>query len=498
MKATLIGAGPGDVELLTLKGLNRLKDADVVLYDRLVSKEILALIPKTAEKIDVGKKVNSHPVPQNEINNLILEKCKENKNVVRLKGGDAFVFGRGGEELELLSEHDVPFEVIPGITSAISAGTYAGIPVTHRDFTSSFHVITGHLKENGKLNIDFKSLVKIKGTLIFMMSVSSIEEICNGCLLAGMKKDMPAAIIENATTVIQRKFIGTLETLPNIALQNNITSPSVIIIGNVCELSEKLDWFSNRKKVIVTKGKTNNSVLAKKLKSLNCTVIEMPTIKISKLLHNNEELNISLNNIKDYSWILFTSAVAVNLFFDHLIELNIDIRKLHHLKIGVVGSETKKEILKRGLTVDYVPTDYNGVSLAKGLIKLITPTEKLLILRSKIGSEDILNTFKDNNIDFDNVAIYNTTTETESNKATIQLLKNGQIDYVTFTSSSTVKGFVDLCSTLENFNFNKINGICIGTQTANTARTYGINVFISQQSTIDSIVKKVKELITND
>ncbi|MDR2117792.1 MAG: uroporphyrinogen-III C-methyltransferase [Planctomycetaceae bacterium] len=240
MKVTLIGAGPGDAELMTIKGLNRLKEADVVLYDRLVGEDIISMIPDTVEKICVGKHAGKHPISQDEIASLLISKAKLGLHVVRLKGGDPFVFGRGGEELEILHKNNIPFEVIPGISSSIAAGIYAGIPLTHRDYSSSLHIVTGHAKKNGELDIDFKRLAGLNGTLIILMGIASLKKICTGFLEAGMDGQIPAAIIENATLKTQRKFVGTLETLFELSQQNHVVSPSVVIIGTVCALSEKL------------------------------------------------------------------------------------------------------------------------------------------------------------------------------------------------------------------------------------------------------------------
>ena len=310
MKVTLVGAGPGDKGLLTLKGFDRIQNADVVLYDRHVGNEILALIPETAEAIDVGKNAGNHPVPQSEINKLLLENAKKDKNVVRLKGGDPFVFGRGGEELEFLYEHDIPFEVVPGVTSAIAGAAFAGIPVTHRDHVSSFHVVTGHGKENTTANIDFSSLVKAGGTLIFMMSVSQAESLCTGLTGAGMDENMPAAVIENATQNKQRKFIGTLGTLPGIILESSVKSPAVIIVGAVCKLSEKLDWFSKRplfgRHVIVPRVTPGESKLSSGLRELGCHVTELKCAKIEPLTGIDSGLDKALGRLDEFSWLIFT------------------------------------------------------------------------------------------------------------------------------------------------------------------------------------------------
>ena len=498
-KITLIGAGPGDSGLMTLKGLKKLKEADVVLYDRLVGDDIISMIPESAEKIDVGKNAGNHPIPQHEINELLLRKAQRGFNVVRLKGGDPFVFGRGGEELELPAENKIDFEVVPGISSSVAGGTYAGIPVTHRDFTSSVHIITGHARENKGLSIDYESLVKLNGTLVFMMGVSNMRDICDGLINAGMERTVPAAVVENATTFSQRKFVGDIETLYDIAKKNNVVSPSVIIVGKVCSLSDKLDWFSKKplfgKKVIVTRARTSASVLSEQLKELGCYVLETPCIRIVPLLQNtqnNVELTNAIENIKNYSWLVFTSGTGVDLFFDYLSDINFDIRKLHHIKFAAVGSETKRTIQKRGIFVDYTPEQYNGRELAKGLLSQIQKDEKILIARAKTGSEEILEIFTNNGIDFENIALYDTLYETGQYDNVAEMIANNQIDYVTFTSSSTVEGFV---KTFPDIDLKNINGLCIGEQTVETAKKYGIQTIMSEKATISSMIEKLKEAL---
>lgn len=493
MKVTLVGAGPYDRDLITVKGLKALKNAEVVLYDRLIGEEIINLIPKDAEKINVGKNANNHLIPQEEINKLLLEKAQKGLNVVRLKGGDPYVFGRGGEEVEFLADNNIEFEVIPGISSAISGGCYAGIPVTHRDCASSIHIITGHSKKNEPLNIDFESLVKLKGTLIFLMSVKTLEDICLGLLRAGIKSDMPAAIVENATSSKQRKFIGTVETLLKISKENNIVSPSLIIVGEVCKYSDELDWFSKKPlhnlKILVTRAKSNESKLVDGLKELGADAIEFPCIKLQENILNNLSLDNSIENINTYSWLVFTSPQGVNIFFKYLEGRRIDIRKLSHLKIGAVGKETEKELIKRGIFADFIPKEFNGYELGKGLVNLIHNHEKVLLLRANIGSEDILEVFKENNILYDNVSIYNTEYENEDGNFIGEKIANGEIDYVTFTSASTVKGFVN---SIKNLDFKSINGICIGEKTAEKAREYGIKTYISKEATIKSMIEFIK------
>ncbi|MDR2924306.1 MAG: uroporphyrinogen-III C-methyltransferase, partial [Treponema sp.] len=337
MKVTIVGAGPGGRGLLTLKGAQSIQNADIVLYDRLVGEEILSMIPQDAEKIDVGKNAGNHPVPQEAINNLLLEKARQGRNVVRLKGGDPFVFGRGGEELELLADNGIPFEVVPGVTSAIAGAAYAGIPVTHRDYSSSVHILTGHAKNNEKQNIDYKALVKLNGTLLFMMGVAAIGEICENCIAGGMDAQMPAAIVENATANSMRKFLGTVGTLESVARENNVRSPSVIIIGKVCGFSERFDWFANGletrlplrgKRAVIVVVKPGTSKLSNMLTELGCNVTELRCFRIVPLTSAACMTGETLKKINEYSWLVFTSGFGVNIFFDYLIESRFDIRKL--------------------------------------------------------------------------------------------------------------------------------------------------------------------------
>ncbi|MCL2046071.1 MAG: uroporphyrinogen-III C-methyltransferase [Oscillospiraceae bacterium] len=489
MLVTLVGAGPGDKGLLTLKGAQRILEADVILHDRFVGPEIMAMLPESAEIIDVGKYVGNHPVPQEEINKMLVEKAKEGKNVVRLKGGDPFVFGRGGEELELLVENNIPFEVVPGVTSAISGPAYAGIPVTHRDYASSFHIITGHARNNEPTNIDFEALVRTGGTLVFLMGVSSLKSICEGCISAGMDKDMPAAVVENATYNNQRKFVGTVSTLPSIAEENSVVSPSLIIVGKVCELSMDYDWISGRplhgKSIIVARASPGTSRLSDNLRELGAQVFEMPSPKIVPLTEVGSDIRMAIEEIDSFSWLVFTSAVGVNTFFDCISEMGLDIRELHHLNTACVGAETARELKKRGINSDYNPDEYNGVALAQGLSELVNDGDKLLITRAKDGAEDLTKLLTDAKIQFEDVAIYDK--ELKLKEVVIP-----ETQYAAFTSSSAVQWF---SASIKEVDLSKIKAICIGKSTAEKAMSYGMETIISEKASIDSLVTTIKELL---
>ncbi len=488
-KVYLIGAGPGDAGLLTVRGAEIIQSAETAVYDRLVGKDILKLIPETAELINVGKNAGNHPVPQHEINKILLEKALEGKTVVRIKGGDSFVFGRGGEELELLEQNGIEFEVVPGITSSLSAPAYAGIPVTHRDYCSSVHIITGHSKENKPLNIDFESLVKLNGTLIFMMSVSTLGQIAEGLINAGMDKDMPAAIIENGTRPEQRKFVSTISDIADVAEQNKVISPAVFAVGKVCGLSERFDWFSKLPlkgvKIAVTRAANNASKLSRKLAELGADITEYPCISIKPI---KTDVVLPLENSNS---IIFTSANGVEQFFNQLFECNKDIRALYNKKIYCVGSQTAKSLKQYGIIADFVPTVYDGYHLATELIEnnIIEPNEKILIVKPVNTSGELTEVFDKNNVKYEQLTVYETE-YTDNPDIDIHAC-----DYFTFTSASCVNSFIESAGkryTKEDFK--QIKAVCIGNQTAAAAEQYGMQIFIANEASLDSMAEKLIEL----
>ena len=487
-KVWLVGAGPSDEGLFTLKGKHVLEQADVVVYDQLVGDGIMRMIPANAECIDVGKQAGNHKVVQERINEILLEKAQKGKRVVRLKGGDPFLFGRGGEELELLCEHNIPFEIVPGITSAISVPAYAGIPVTHRDFTSSLHIITGHKKKGCNEPIDYKSLVALGDvTLVFLMSVGALSEISKGLIEAGMDSNMPAAILEKGTRYNQRKVVATIETLPEEARKNNIGTPGIIVVGKVCSLSEQFSWAEKRplggRRIIITRPRRKSAKLKGMLYDLGAEVVELPSIK-TVAIKNNEVLYEAINNIKKYNWIAFTSEAAVEIFFDTLLEKKVDIRKLVDIKFAVVGPATKKAVEKRGLFTDYMPEEYYGESMAHGLAKHISKDDKIIVCVPREIDSQLCNNLKEYENQMNIVPLYDI--EYEKNNS----LKINDSDYVVFTSASSVRGFVN---SVEGLDYNSVNAICIGKMTAKEASNYGMKISISNEATIESLVECVIE-----
>lgn len=490
----LVGAGPGDGGLLTVRGMDYLKKAEVVVYDRLVSEDILELIPADAKKIDVGKESGNHPVVQEEINRILFHEASTGKLVVRLKGGDPFVFGRGGEELELLETNGIPFEVVPGITSAVAAPAFAGIPVTHRDFCSSVHIVTGHQKKNQELSINFQALVSAGGTLVFLMGFSSLKQILEGLLSAGMDKAMPAAIIENGTRPGQRKVVGTIENLYDRAVEQGIKSPAVIIVGEVCRLSARFDWFSKREltgvKVIVTRPKSSGGTLSAKLKELGAEVLEYPCIEVHEI-ENNDHLERALKDIKEYSWIVFTSKNGVEILFNYLKRYKKDFRVMANQKFAAIGSQTAETLAAYGIIADYTPEIFDGRHLAEGLCKIAEPNEKILLLRALKGSIEITDILKEKGRIFDDIPVYETKFINDGNRRIETLINDNAGIYVTFTSASTVEGFV---KSITGSDMGGITGICIGNQTSRVAEEYGIKYVTADTATIDSMIRKIIEV----
>lgn len=482
-KVYLVGAGPGDKDLLTVKAVRLLGEADVIVYDRLVSESIMDLIPNDTELIDVGKNVGNHPVPQHEINQILLREAQAGKTVVRLKGGDPFVFGRGGEELELLAENHIPFEVVPGITSSISVPAYAGIPVTHRDFCSSLHIITGHARAGAELAIDFEALVRLNGTLIFMMSVSTAGRIAAGLMAAGMEADMPCAVIENGTYPKQRKFISDLEHIEEVLKENQVKSPAVIAVGRVCSLSDQFDWFSGRplsgKRIIVTQPQSKASRLDAKLWAMGAQTRLYPCIRTSFIRPIDPDF-------EGYDTLVFTSTEGVRSFFSWLMEQGKDARAVAGKKLACIGSGTAAALKEYGLLADFVPSIYDGRHLGKEMTAsgFITTDSRVILLRAKIGTQELTEELDKAGIEYLDYPVYETS---YVDHPEIEDLDSW--DYVTFTSKSCVDGFV---KTQKRESFAGVKALCIGTQTASEAAKFGFDTVISDMATIDSMVEKVR------
>lgn len=485
-KVTLVGAGPGDPGLLTVKGLNALTQAEVVVYDRLVSPAVLELIPPRARRIDVGKKADHHPVPQARINQILLEEALAGHNVVRLKGGDPFLFGRGGEELQTLAQAGVPFAEIPGVTSAIAAAAYGGIPVTHRDYASSLHIITGHAREGAPLDIDFEALVRTKGTLVFLMGVTAMPAIVRGLLDAGMAGTTPAAMVERGTLPGQRRCGATLKTLPAKAAEMGIHSPALIIVGGVCGLAPELDWFGrlplHGKRILVTRPKERVGTLSDKLRELGAETVAFPCIRTEPILPCPAMKN-AVKNLPVYKWLGFTSAAGVEAFWSCLRGMGKDARALGSVRLAAIGPATGQALEAHGLTADLIPEVYDAAHMGKALAA--SAEGGVLLLRAEEGSPALTDALAEAGAVYEDVAVYRTIYDNPRATELREELEAGLFDYVTFTSASTVKGFVSAVGA--DADFSRFTGLCIGEQTAKEAEKYHIPVKIAKKATINDL-----------
>lgn len=494
-KVYLVGAGPGDPDLLTLKAKKVLEEADVIIYDYLANKRFLDLCKENSEKIYVGKKGGSHTLPQEKINELLVKKAKEGKVVVRLKGGDPFLFGRGGEEVEALVEENIPFEVIPGITSAIAVPAYAGIPVTHRNYTSTLAIITGHEAEGKEESkIDFSALAKI-GTLVFLMGVKNLPNIIKRLIEEGKPPNTPSAVIQWGTLPEQKTAVGTLENIVEKVKEKGITAPAIIIIGEVVKLREKFNWFETKplfgKKMIITRTRESASKLIEKLEELGAICYEIPTIKIEPIL--NKKIFQVIDNLSKYDWIIFTSENGVKLFLKALQERRKDLRAFGKAKIAVIGKATKAALEKFGIIPDLMP---EKEFTQEGLVSLFSEIEIkdrfILIPRAKEAREVLPEKLKEFGAKVEVLPIYETKICEESREKLENVLKNG-VDLITFTSSSTVKNFFKLLGETKKNYLKNVIFASIGPITSKTLREFGFKPHIeAEEYTIDGLVKAIK------
>ena len=494
----MVGAGPGDPGLLTVKGLRALSQAEVVVYDRLVSPAVLELIPPTARRIDVGKKADHHPVPQGRINQILLEEARAGHNVVRLKGGDPFLFGRGGEELQTLAQAGVAFAEVPGVTSAIAAAAYGGIPVTHRDYASSLHIITGHAREGAPLDIDFEALARTKGTLVFLMGVTAMPAIVRGLLDAGMAGTTPAAMVERGTLPGQRRCGATLETLPTRAAEMDIHSPALIIVGGVCALAPELNWFErlplHGKRILVTRPQERAGTLSDKLRELGAEVTAFPCIRTEPILPC-PEMEKALSRLSQYEWLGFTSAAGVEAFWSCLRRMGRDARALGGVKLAAIGPATGHALESHGLTADLIPEVYDAAHMGGALAQ--AAKGRVLLLRAEESSPALTDALARARVDYDGFAVYRTLYDNPCAPALREALEAGRFDYVTFTSASTVKGFI--ASIGPEADCSRFTGLCIGEQTAGEARKYGIHTAVAEIAAIDALVElAVRKTIEKD
>ena len=545
-KVWLVGAGPGDLGLFTIKGLEVLQKAEVVVYDALIGDAVLTLIPDRAEKINVGKRAGNHRMTQEQINLTLLEQAQAGKRVVRLKGGDPFLFGRGGEELELLAEKDIPFEIVPGVTSAFAVPAYNGIPITHRDFTSSVHIITGHrrssanthsvgraeasrnmntagsagsLSDSDGLGIDYEALVRTKGTLIFLMGLSTLPVIMRGLLDAGISPDTPAAVLERGTTAGQRSVLATVSTLEEETDRARIKAPAIIVVGEVCCLAESFAWAEKRplagRKILLTRPKELISEMAGRLRRMGAEVLEMPAIETVPIQPNPALEDCFQKDPKGAAyaqktagridWMVFTSPTGVRIFMDWFLP-DHDIRDLAGIRIAAIGEGSAKKLRQYGIRCDFVPTVYDGETLGRELAQEIRQEReahndlpvpvRVLIPRAAIGSRELVEELeKAGDIEILDIPTYTTEYVTKSIVDAREQIENGEIHYAVFTSASTVRGF---SAVMEGADLSRIKAVCIGRQTRAAAQSQGMETRMAEKATLDALLDAVVRCAAED
>jgi uroporphyrinogen III methyltransferase/synthase len=445
-KVYLVGAGPGDPGLITVKGLECLRRADVVIYDRLVDDSLLEEASPDAEKIYVGKGRGCHALEQKEINLLLISKARESKTVVRLKGGDPFVLGRGGEEAEVLAANDIPFEVVPGVSSVYAVPAYAGIPVTHRRLASSFTVVTGHEDpEKGESSIAWDRISTGSDTLVFLMGMGNLAHIVNKLIQNGRLPATPVAVISQGTSPGQRTLVGTLKDIGSRAQKEGFEPPAVIVVGEVVKLREQIRWFDKLplfgKRVLVTRAEHQTKELSQLLLERGAVPVEMPVIKISPP-GTWKELDQAIMNLKRYDWIIFTSVNAVEIFWKRLQSKKLDARQFAGTKIGAIGPATAGALEAKGLHADYIPKTYTSQGFLAGLKKQDVVGRRVLLPRADIAGNELSEGLTKLGAKVYQVTAYRTATVTSSVSQAKQMLLSGEIDVITFTSASTVNGLL--------------------------------------------------------
>jgi len=491
-KVYIVGAGPGSSQLISIRGSQILRQADCVIYDRLIGKELLNFVSEKAELVYVGKEHTEHGSKQEDINRLIIEKAGTHKTVVRLKGGDPMIFGRATEELKCLADNNIDFEIIPGITAASAAAAYAGIVLTDRNTASAVTFITGQTAEGKEIDIDFKSLVQLNGTIVFYMAVKNMDKICQSLISAGLAANTNAVVVADASLPGQKIVKGEVSDIAEKCAQKNIEPPAVMIIGKTC-----FSWFEklplSGKKVLVTRDKAGNADFASRLAARGAEAVEYPAFEIRDLTDAPEFKQI-MGEIKNFDWVFFTSATGVGLFFEAISRLNRDSRIFADAKIACIGSETANALSDFGIKADFVPKVFTSDELAKSFIKKYKPVcKKVLLLRSALADSQLAEKLESAGAKIKAVAIYTA----EKNKAgpseIIERLKKDAIDWITFASGFAVECFFADFSAEDINKETKIASI--GPATSGTLKKFGITPAVeAKEHTIDGLIEAMEEV----
>ena len=496
-KVYLIGAGPGDDELITRKAYRLIREADVVIYDSLAADSLLNEVREDAELIYAGKRSSYHHLKQYETNELLIMLAREGKTVVRLKGGDPFVFGRGGEEGEELYQAGIDFEVVPGVSSAYAVPSYCGIPVTHREYASSFHVITGHEGDHkqGHKVLDYATLAKEEGTLIFLMGLKNLPNIVEELIAHGKDTNTPAAVLQEGTTAKQKVAAGVLADIVEVSRKEGIRTPAITVVGEVVNLRDVLTWFGKKplsgKRILVTGSTAFSDRITPLLKEEGAEVVPLSLIRTERM--NTESLQKAIHHIENYQWIVFTSSNGVESFFDQIREMKKDIRDFAHIHFAVIGDGTRKALERHSIYSDFMPTAYSSEDMAKALIPHLKKEDRVLLLRAQEANEVLPKALEDAGFAYDMIPLYHTVTD--ERKAEVMNRMIHTADYVTFASSSAVKAYVKMKEESTVFAGKYMS---IGPVTTKTAEKLGLPIhktaeIYTAQGIVDAIMQDVKE-----
>jgi uroporphyrinogen III methyltransferase / synthase len=502
----LVGSGPGDPGLITVKGLRLIEGADAVVYDRLAPESLLEHARDDAELVYVGKKPgDDQAMKQDEINAKLVELGLAGKDVVRLKGGDPYIFGRGGEEALALIEAGIPFEVVPGVTSGVAAPAYAGIPVTHRNVSTSVAFITGHEDPTkGRTDVDWERLAHGADTLVLYMGVGRLAEISDSLIAAGRSPETPVAVIRWGTVPEQRTVTGTLRDIAGVVSEANLRPPAITVVGDVAALRDSgLDWYERKplfgRRVVVTRSRSQAGELSKRLEDLGAQAVEFPTIEINPP-EDFAPLDDAIRALDSFDWLVFTSVNGVDAFFDRLIHNGLDLRAVpRKARIAAIGPATKERIEASGLRVDVVPKEYRAEALLEEVSGESLTGKRFLIPRAKVAREVLPDTLREAGAEVVVPPAYESGPSTEGRDSLSKRLLAGEIDCVTFTASSTVENFVGAFGGGASGLLEKTKVACIGPITADTARKNGLRVDIeADEYTIPGLVEAVRELLEDE
>jgi uroporphyrinogen III methyltransferase/synthase len=492
----LVGAGPGDTGLLTLRGAELIGRADVVVYDALVNSDLLRLARPSAEIIYGGKRAKDHAISQEELNQLLISKAREGKTVVRLKGGDPYVFGRGGEEAEQLADANVAFEVVPGVSSFVAVPNYAGVPLTHREFCSRLTLMTGHedpAKETS--TIDWAQVAKTPGTKVIMMGTDRIGEIATTLVRHGMHPTTPIAMVRWGTTGRQKSIEGTLANIGELLQKANMGAPTVAVIGEVVKLRPKLNWFERRplfgQRIVVTRTREQAGQLADRLQELGAEILQVPTIKVAPPTRREEVVDAMLE-LNSYDWLIFTSPNGVTTFFEYFFRQFHDLRDIGGCRIAAVGPATAKKLKELHLQVDLMPDEALASSIGEAFAEFESIENlRICLLRAEVANKELPAALEGMGAIVDDIACYKTVPEIEDPGGVASKLLETGADWVTFTSGSTVEHFhmrFDLPAVLKKFP--RMKTASIGPETSKALVALGLSPGVeAKQHTVDGLIE---------